>query len=393
MTIGLSHGGSNIYTSSEPTKELLLGTRDGVVILQRGEGSAGWQVTGRSLTDRFVSSIVLEPESGTVFAGAWKGSVHASVDGGRTWEQRGNGLTHDDVWSLASSRLNGKTRVYAGTGPAHLFCTEDLGQNWTEVSSMRSVPSTPDWSFFANPAHTKFISFDPHDPAIVYSCIEQGAFLRSTDAGETWVQLNDMGAFAGHTYSKETPSATFYDCHKTVIDPRNSARIFVSGGAGLYVTEDGGESWERWMAEGWAADVYPDGLVMNPQHPDIMFVSAAAHNPSRWRDDGIPGFSGSRIFRSTDGGRTWEWLRNGLPREQMRQEVGALCLEDWGASFSVFAATTGGEVFCSDDGGDHWSLIAEGLPPVSKSGHYRSLNAGTYRGLGPLEATPVAQRV
>ena len=58
------------------------------------------------------------------------------------------------------------------------------------------------------------------------------------------------------------------------------------------------------------------------------------------------------------------------------QEFGALCLEDWGDSFSVFAATTGGEVYASDDGGEHWALIARDLAPVSKVHHHRLIEAG-----------------
>lgn len=128
------------------------------------------------------------------------------------------------------------------------------------------------------------------------------------------------------------------------------------------------------MSPDWAPDVYPDGLVFNPRNPDLIFVSAAAHNPQRWRDQGAPGYSGSRIYRSKDAGRSWQVLGNGLP-DRMRHEVGALCLEEWGNGLSVFAATTGGDLYASDDGGDSWSLIAAGLTAVSKKGHERLLSA------------------
>ncbi len=379
--LGLSHGGANIYTGSAPSNEVLVGTRDGVVRLERdGE----WQVTHRSLPDRFISSIVVEPESGLVFAGAWHGSVHRSGDGGRTWEQCDNGLPLDDVWSLAATRQGGRVRIFLGTGPAHLFVSDDLGDSWRELPGMRDVPSVDKWSFFANPAHTKFISFDPNDPYTVYSCIEQGSFLKSTDGGDTWRELNAMS----YITDKNRPWDLFYDCHKTVIDPRDPDRIFVSGGAGLYVTADGGKQWEHWMIPDWAKDVYPDALVLNPRHPDVMLLGAAEHNPMTWHKSR---FAGGKIYRSTDGGRNWEWLTNGLPKEPMRQEIAALCLEDWGASFSVFAATTGGEVYWSEDGGDSWSLIADGMPPVSKWRHYRTINAGRFVGLPPINEVVAAR--
>ncbi len=380
MPIALSHGGSNMYVSAAPSREVLVGTRDGVVLLQREPEGPRWQVVHRALIDQFISSMVVEPESGLVFAGAWMGGVHASADGGKTWERREKGLALNNVWSLCVTRQESLVRLYAGTEPAHLFYSDDLGLSWKELPGMRDVPSVDKWSFFDRQAHTKFIAVDPSDPTTVYSCIEQGSFLKSTDGGETWRELNSLGYYK----DKERPWDLFYDCHKTVIDPRNPDRIFVSGGAGLYVTDDGGKHWERWMSPDWAVDVYPDALVMNPRHPDIMFLGAAAHNPARWRDQGVPGFSGSRLFRSKDSGRNWEWLQNGLPEEPMRQEFGAVCLEDWGQSFSVFAVTTGGDVYWSEDRGDNWFLIASGLPPVSKSGHYRSLNVGTFQGLPPV---------
>jgi photosystem II stability/assembly factor-like uncharacterized protein len=231
------------------------------------------------------------------------------------------------------------------------------------------VPSAPTWSFPAPPhvAHTKFITFDPHDYNTIYACIEQGALLKSTDVGKTWRELNTVGFLR----DKNRPVEHFYDVHRALIDPRDPDRIFVTGGAGLYVTSDGGGHWERWTSPDWAADVYPDGFVWNPRNPDLMFVAAAEHNPTTWRKST---YAGGRIYRSEDGGRKWRKLAGGLP-ESLKHEFGALCLEDWGRDYSVFAGTTGGEVYCGENGGERWTLIASGLAPISKKGHERLLAA------------------
>lgn len=369
MAIALSHGGSNMYSSPAPSREIFVGTRQGVARLQRHSQSQ-WKLSRVSLPDSYISAILFEPQSNMLFAGAFFGSIHASLDGGRTWERRANGLAFEDVYSLAAAHEGGGVRLYAGTEPAHLFGSDDLGLHWSELPSLRSVPSVSQWTFPAPPhvAHTKFITVDPHNPATIYACIEQGALLKSTDSGRSWCELNQVGLLA----DKNRPVEHFYDIHKAVVDPRNSRKLYVSGGAGLYVTEDGGEHWRRQGAPGWAPDVYPDGLVLNPRHPEVMFVSAAEHNPARWRDAGSPGYSGSRIYRSTDSGRTWDVVLGGLP-VPMQAEIGALCLEDWGESFSIFAATSAGQVYASDDGGDHWNLICAGLAPVAKKGHERLL--------------------
>jgi photosystem II stability/assembly factor-like uncharacterized protein len=371
MAIGLSHGGSNVYSSPERSRQLWVGTKDGVVLFELEDGG-NWRLAHRALRGLHISSIIFDGESGVIFAGAFFGSVHASEDGGKSWERRDNGLTVHDVYSLAASAVDGRVRVYAGTQPAHLFVSEDLGLHWSELPTMRSVPSTAQWSFPAPPhiAHTKFITFDPYDSKTIYACIEQGAFLKSTDQGDTWKELNTVGLLA----DKNRPVEHFYDVHRCLIDPRDPQKIFVTGGAGLYVTQTGGGSWERWTSPDWAADVYPDGFVWNPRNPDVMFVAAAEHNPTTWRKAGPQAHAGGKIYRSEDGGRSWQRLGRGLP-DSLKHEFGALCLEQWEDGISVFGATTGGEVYCGEENGERWKLIADGLAPISKKGHERLLAA------------------
>jgi photosystem II stability/assembly factor-like uncharacterized protein len=371
MAIGLSHGGSNVYSSPELSRQLWVGTKDGLVLIEGGD-TGSWRVTRRALRGEHISSIIFEPTSGVMFAGSFFGSVHGSPDGGKSWERRDHGLSIHDVYSLACTVVNGKARIYAGTQPAHLFYSEDLGLHWTELPALRSVPSAPDWSFPAPPhiAHTKFITFDPHDGTTIYACIEQGALLKSTDSGKNWIELNTVGFYR----DKNRPVEHFYDVHRALIDPRDPKRIFVTGGAGLYVTFDAGNHWERWTSTDWAADVYPDGFVWNPRNPDLMFIAAAEHNPATWRKARPEAYAGGKIYRSNDGGRRWQTLGNGLP-QNLKHEFGALCLEESEGNCAIFGATTGGEVYGSNDNGDHWRLIASDLAPISKKGHERLLAA------------------
>ena len=194
MAIGLSHGGSTIYSSPSPSPEVLIGTREGVVTVERPASGSEWRVKHRALTDKHISSIIKEPESGLTFAGAFSGSVHASADDGKTWEPRGNGLTETNVYSLASRRVNGRVRLFAGTEPAHLFASDDLGLNWSEVSSLRSVPSVPKWSFPAPPhiGHVKHINFDPDDATTMYASVEVGGLLKSADSGGHWEEFPSL---------------------------------------------------------------------------------------------------------------------------------------------------------------------------------------------------------
>lgn len=355
MAIGLSHGGTTIYSNSLRSNEVWVGTKEGLVIIERDQRGSGWHVARRLLTDKHISAILTDAGSGVTFVGAFHGSLHVTADAGRTWQARNTGLTENDVYSLACVRHDNRTRIYLGTEPAHIFCSDDLGLNWKELPALRSVPSVPQWKFPAPPhlAHTKIITFDPYNPNTVYACVEVGGLLRSLDGGETWHQLEGL----------------YEDVHRLVVHPDNSKQLYVVTGRGLYVSLNGGATFEQWITRPSPVGAYPDALVFRPRQPELMFLGAAEYGPGKWRETH---FAGARISRSRDGGRTWEVLRGGLP-DRMQASIEAMCLEDWGDSFSVFAATTAGDVYCSDDAGEHWSRIISGLAPISKGGHYQNL--------------------
>ncbi|HVO92830.1 MAG TPA: hypothetical protein VMT22_08320, partial [Terriglobales bacterium] len=194
MAIGLSHGGSTIYSSPSLSNEVLIGTREGVFTIAREKSASAWQVTQRALPVKHISALIQEAESDVIFAGAFQGSVHRSSDNGKTWESAGSGLTENNVYSLAARRIDGRVRIFAGTEPAHLFVSDDLGRTWNEIPSLRTVPSVPKWSFPAPPhiGHVKHINFDPDQPTTMYASIEVGGLLKSTDGGNHWQEFPSL---------------------------------------------------------------------------------------------------------------------------------------------------------------------------------------------------------
>jgi photosystem II stability/assembly factor-like uncharacterized protein len=357
MTIALSHGGPTIYESAEASSRLLVGTARGIAVMDRIDGT--WQVVEHWLPDVHVGAILIEPASGTIFAGGYNdGSVNASSDGGKTWQRRDTGLAEHNVYSLEAVKHGTGVRLFCGTEPAKLFVSDDLGATWTERPGLRDVPTVDSWSFPGPPhvAHAKHITFDPRDPDTMYVSIEVGGLLRSTDGGETWHDLPGM----------------YEDVHRLLIDPSRPERMYVSGGAGLWQSADGGETWANTTDHEHEIGGYPDQLLYHPKKPELLFVAAAKDSPGAWR---TTHFAGSRVARSRDGGQSWEILTNGLP-DRMQGNVEAMCLEAVGDGCSLFAATTAGEVWASEDSGDSWYVAASDLAPISKAGHYVQLMAG-----------------
>jgi photosystem II stability/assembly factor-like uncharacterized protein len=359
MTIALSHGGPTIYNTGRQSQQVLVGTARGVTTIERD--GAGWRIADEALTDKHIGAILLEPASGAVFAGAYRGgSLSVSFDGGATWHERDTGLTEHDIYSLEAVEINGRTRLFCGTEPAKLFQSDDLGETWRELPGLRDVPTVESWSFPGPPhvAHAKHVTFDPRDARTMYVSVEVGGLLRSTDGGETWHDVPGM----------------YEDVHRLVIRPDQPEHMYVSGGAGLWQSDDGGEHWRNTTDHHHEIGGYPDQLVYHPNNPELMFVAAAKDSPGAWRNNP---FAGARIARSRDGGATWDPLTNGLP-DRMQGNVEAMCLEVTGSgeACSLFAATTAGEVWVSDDAGDSWTLALCDLAPISKGGHYMPLAAG-----------------
>ncbi len=353
MTVALSHGGTTMYVSPAEAQRLLVGTADGVAILERPTGHE-WRVVGRGLPERHISALIT-PAPRLVVAGVFHDSLYVSHDDGETWEQRGDGLEPANVYSLAAVERAGQLRLYAGTEPAHLFVSDDLGRRWMERPALRAVPSCPRWMFPAPPhqAHVKHIVVSPQDPTTLYACIEQGALLRSRDEGTSWEELGGVDE----------------DVHFLIVDPRDPTRLFISGGNGCYASRDGGVTWEHRTTRAHSIGAYPDALVFRPSNPDVMFLGAARTDPPTWRKTHR---AEARVCRSRDAGRTWRVLDGGLSAH-LDAAVEAMTIEEYGDQTALYVGTTAGDVYASADEGDSWRRIVSGLPAISKYGHDRAL--------------------
>ncbi len=363
MLACLSPNGLRNYRGTVPCARLLVGTLNGLQVLQRSGPGDSWRLAGSKLDGLHLSSLLFEPRRGGLFAGVHGSGLYFSPDQGETWEPRMSGLTVEHVFTLASAEVDGNVILYAGTEPANFFRSQDYGQSWELLPGFRDVPGTDKWEFPAPPhqGHLKTLAFDARQPGRIYAGVEQGALLRSEDGGVSWVELE--------SYSRPD-DPVYKDVHQVLLRPSNQDEIFMTGGMGLYHSTDRGATWEHVTGRDFRIG-YPDQLLFSPVDDRVMFMSGASNNPGSWRTSHQ---ADSTVLRSADGGRTWVEANRGLPAD-MRANIEAMTLYSTPEGFSIFAANTDGQIFVIEDGAESWSCIAQGLPPVSKVGHYRNLQA------------------
>jgi len=355
----LSCNGGVVTQGDGVATRLLVATLHGIRSFERAALADPWRPADVALPDFHVSTLLHDRQSGVTLAGChYDGGLWRSTDAGRTWQPSNEGLQSRHIYTMELQRRPEGTALWLGTEPPMLYRSDDLGQSWQARPGMLKVANTDKWTFPPPPhiAHVKNIAFHPARPDSIFICIEQGALLRSDDAGETWSEVTGYASSEDFFYN---------DNHRVIFKPSDPEDFVMNSGEGLYRSTHG--TW-RHLCDRSARIGYPDAMFRDPYDERALIMAGPQHAPREWREQDKP-MANPTVLRSPDEGETWIELASGLPR--ITGNIEAMGLHDFGGGFSLYAGTATGEVYHSDDRGEHWSLLAENLPPISKGGHYR----------------------
>jgi photosystem II stability/assembly factor-like uncharacterized protein len=292
-------------------------------------GSADWQVE-RALVGFSLECVAASPEMPErVFVGTVDSGLQRSADGGTSWEQV---ATFGDRVTAVTVSPHDPSHVWAGTEPSGVYRSTDGGDSWTHCEGLTALPSASRWSFPPRPHthHVRWLELDPTRPQTVYVAIEAGAFVRSTDAGETWI---------------DHPTGALRDNHTLATHPNDTGRVYAAAGDGYAESADFGETWDH--RETGLDHRYVWSVAVDAADPDSILVSAARGARTAHR----AGSAESYVYRRTPGG--WEQAMDGLPEpEGLFRPVLAS-----GSRNGEFAALTNAGLFWSEDAGRHWDRI------------------------------------
>ena len=258
------------------------------------------------------------------------------------------------VWHLEPSLTDPET-VYAGVEDAALFRTTDGGQTWLELPGLRRHDSGSAWQPGAGGLCLHTILLDAGDPKWMFTAISAAGAFRSDDEGQTWRPIN-RGLRSDNI---PKPDAEVGHCvHSLAMHPSRPNVLFMQKHWDVMRTDNAGESWRE--VSGNLPSDFGFPIVVHPNEPDTIFVVPIKNDSEHYPPDGK-----LRVYRSRTGGDEWEALTNGLPQRDCYVNVlrDAMAVDSL-ASPGVYFGTTGGQVYASADAGESWAPIVRDLPSV-----------------------------
>jgi photosystem II stability/assembly factor-like uncharacterized protein len=287
-------------------------------------GGATWQqVNFDMVADVRVNAFsnILPFDTDFLYAGTELG-VYKTTNGGNIWESKSQGLSDEYVYTLVMDP-NDQRRVYVGTLEG-VYVTSNGGENWIGKNSG-----------LAN-KNVYAMAMDPSNSNVLYAGTARGIF-KTADGGDNWVGRSDGLPFTYNSvwHLAVAPNDNLV-LYASVID------VFGTWQEKIYKSTNGGQSWEDSSGQ-LPSDKTISGIAISPLDNKVVYV-------------GIEGYG---IYRTENGGGTWELKNSGLT--SLNVKCVAISAQNGDI---VYAGTSDEGVFVTVNGGDNWAQIEKGLTSV-----------------------------
>jgi photosystem II stability/assembly factor-like uncharacterized protein len=269
-------------------------------------------------------------------------------------------LYQDMRWRMIGPHRGGRTKAaagipdqpnvfYIGVVNGGVWKTTDYGRTWFPI-----FDDQPTGSIGA-------LALAPSNPDIIYVGSGEGlqrpdlstgdGIYKSTDAGKTWTHL-------GLRDGQQIP--------QIIVDPRNPDRLFVAvlghpygpnAERGVFRSLDGGRTFQKVLykdEDSGAADV-----IFDPTNPNTIYAVLWQARQGPWENGAFTG-PNSGIYKSTDGGDSWQPLTRGLPT--FADGLGRIGItvapSDARRMYATVEVRGQGWLYRSDDAGDSWNRVS-----------------------------------
>ena len=268
--------------------------------------------------------------------------------------------------SVAASGVVGDPMTYyMGNTGGGLWKTEDGGQLWKNISDgYFKTSSIGAVAVSESDPNIIYVGMGEHAPRAVMTSYGDGVY-KSTDAGKTWKNIG----------LKNTQHIS-----RVVIHPKNPNIVFVAAqGAlygpnkerGIFKSVDGGVTWNKILYVNNLTGC--SELSMDYNNPLVMYAAMWEHQRLPWKV--ISGGPGSGLYKTTDGGETWNQIHNGLPKEKGKMAV-AVSRSNSEKVYALVESDSNkelGGLFVSNNAGRNWSKISSDHSLIQRAWYYIEL--------------------
>ncbi len=245
---------------------------------------------------------------------------------------------------------------YVGAVNGGVWKSDDYGRTWTPI-----FDDEPTGSIGA-------IAVAPSDPNVLYVGSGEGlhrpdlsvgdGIYRSTDGGKTWTHL-------GLRDGQQIP--------QIAVDPHDPNRLLVAVAGhpygpneerGIFLSMDGGSTFRKTLYKD--ENTGASDVVIDPVDPRVAYAALWEAREGPWENGAWNG-TGGGIYKSTDGGETWQPLAGGLPEGIVQANL-TLCRRDPNRLYAAVAMRSGVSLYRSDDAGQTWRTATTDPRPAARIG-------------------------
>lgn len=256
---------------------------------------------------------------------------------------------------------------YMGATGGGVWKTEDSGNTWINVSD----------GYFKT-GSVGAVTVAPSNPNVIYAgmgeaCIRGNmsagdGVYRSVDGGDTWTHLGlgdtqFIGEIAVHPKNEDIAWVAAM------------GHVFGNEGnkeRGVYKTTDGGKTWKKVLYKNEHTGAVD--ITVDPNNPRVLYAALWEANRNPWKL--VSGGKGSGLYKSTDGGETWENIskRPGMPKGILGKIGVTVSPANSDRVWAIIENENGG-VFRSDDGGKTWKRTNKARKLRQRAWYYTHIQA------------------
>jgi photosystem II stability/assembly factor-like uncharacterized protein len=290
-----------------------------------------------------------------LMVGTNKGAFFYHSDGERReWRLTGPHLLGWEVYSLLGDGRGGSPRVLAGT--SHMAYGPTLRVSEDLGASWTQRETGPRFSRESGLMLKRIWQIAPGRPAgTLYAGVEDAGLFVSRDRGSTWQEVESLTRHPSR--AQWDAGGCSFAVHTILTDSSDARRLWVGiGGVGVFRTDDGGSTWQLRNS---GLDREAGGMAVGP---GIKLQKLAQH-PAQPHT--LFAQTGNGVFQSTDGADSWRPINEGLP-----SRFGfPICVTAAGDLFVIpldpaTRCCVDGQlrVYRRSSGSDQWEPLTQGLP-------------------------------